>query len=349
MNLLSALRYLVALSEHRHFGRAAAACHITQPALSNALRALEAEFGVSIVQRGRNFVGFTPEGERVLVSARMLLRERELLREDLRRRSEAPHGALVIGAVPSAIPVAARFAALLQRRHVGITTTVRALSSSELERGLEELALDLVLGYTDRLRPQVVRSGSPGQGGTRPRSGRAVLPQYNERYYLVSRAPRTSAVGLQIGDPMTWTEAAGHPLCLLTPEMHHRAIVDSALAEAGVPVTPVMQTNSTVALVLAVVEGQVSSVLPGAVLSTVRSERALQARPLIDPAIETPVGFMTVDAAHRSRAVEAALAFAKDPDWLSYLEQHSGLLTARVSTPDRLDGSDLCVFDSSIE
>ena len=41
MNLLASMRYLVALSEHRHFGRAAQACHITQPALSNALRALE--------------------------------------------------------------------------------------------------------------------------------------------------------------------------------------------------------------------------------------------------------------------------------------------------------------------
>ena len=50
MNLLASLRYLVALHEHRHFGRAAQACHITQPALSNALRALEKEFGVVVVR-----------------------------------------------------------------------------------------------------------------------------------------------------------------------------------------------------------------------------------------------------------------------------------------------------------
>ena len=86
MNLLASLRYLVALHEHRHFGRAAAACHITQPALSNALRALEGEFGVTIVQRGRSFVGFTPEGERVLASARTLLRERRTCAASPRRR-----------------------------------------------------------------------------------------------------------------------------------------------------------------------------------------------------------------------------------------------------------------------
>ena len=51
MNLLDALRYLTALEQHRHFGRAAQACHITQPALSNALRALEADmlaYGASV-------------------------------------------------------------------------------------------------------------------------------------------------------------------------------------------------------------------------------------------------------------------------------------------------------------
>ena len=69
MNLLTSLRYLVALAEHRHFARAAQACHITQPALSNALRALEKEFGTPIVKRARSYAGLTPEGERVLASA----------------------------------------------------------------------------------------------------------------------------------------------------------------------------------------------------------------------------------------------------------------------------------------
>ena len=53
MNLLVSMRYLVALDEHKHFARAAQACFVTQPALSNAIRALEEEFGSSIVKRGR--------------------------------------------------------------------------------------------------------------------------------------------------------------------------------------------------------------------------------------------------------------------------------------------------------
>jgi DNA-binding transcriptional LysR family regulator len=318
MNLLASLRYLVALHEHRHFGRAAAACHITQPALSNALRALESEFGVTIVQRGRSFVGFTPEGERVLASARTMLRERELLAQDLSSQSDAPHGTLVIGAVPSAMPVAARFAALLQRRHPGIVPTLRSLSSTDIELGLDELTVDVALGYTDRA----------GVGAHPPprRGERRVLAQYTERYYLVSRAPRARAAGLKIVEPMPWREAARRPLCLLTPEMHNRSIVDAAFARAGTPVQPVMQTNSIVTLALAVVEGDVCSVMPGAVLSAVRSYRELQAHPLVRPEIETPVGFMTLAQVRSSRALDAALAFAQQARWLRHVQRHSGSL-----------------------
>ena len=65
MNLFVSLKYLLALDDHRHFGRAALACHVTQPALSNAIKALEKSFGAAIVVRGRNFAGFTAEGERI--------------------------------------------------------------------------------------------------------------------------------------------------------------------------------------------------------------------------------------------------------------------------------------------
>ena len=83
MNLLAAMRYLAALHAHGHFARAAQACHITQPTLSNALRALETEFGVPIVRRGRVFAGFTPEGEQVLQTGLEMLQSEASLRQRL--------------------------------------------------------------------------------------------------------------------------------------------------------------------------------------------------------------------------------------------------------------------------
>ena len=316
MNLLSAMRYLVALNAHRHFGRAALACHITQPALSNALRALEEEFKVVIVKRERNFVGLTPEGERVLATAQVMLHERALLEQELMSDIDRPRGPMYIGAVPTAMPIVARFAALLQARHTGIVPTVLSLSSSALEKGLEDLSIDLALGYTERM----------GLRGTRL----TAWPQYTEHYFLLRRAatphPEVPHEGLRIGPKMRWKDAALLPLCMLTPEMHNRTLVDAAFTSAGVTIKPAIETNSILTMVLSVVAGSVCSVLPGALVGAVRSYHELEALPLVSPDMKTPIGFMSRAAARPSRALEAALLLAQDSAWLRHAAAHSGLL-----------------------
>lgn len=315
MNLLSSLRYLVALNEHRHFGRAAQACHITQPALSNALRALEREFNVVIVKRDRSYVGLTPEGEHVLATAQIMMHERAILEQELHSDIDLPRGSLRIGAVPTAMPIVARFAAMLQARHPGILPVVLSLSSFELEKGLEDLSIDLALGYTERM------------GLLSPRLTRLVAwPQYTEHYFLLRRAAKPHRDGLQIGAKMRWKEAARLPLCLLTPVMHNRSIVDAAFTTAGLPVKPVIETNSILTLALSVLAGDVCSVLPGALVGTVRGYRELEALPLTSPVVRTPIGFMSHGVARPSRALEAALALAQDGAWLHHATAHSGLL-----------------------
>src|ERR1700753_4168748 len=71
--LFRQLEYFVALARERHFARAAAACYVSQPALSEAIRKLEKELGVALVRRERAFEGLTPEGERLGAWARRLL------------------------------------------------------------------------------------------------------------------------------------------------------------------------------------------------------------------------------------------------------------------------------------
>ena len=312
MNLLGSLKYLVALDEHKHFGRAAQACHITQPALSNALRAIEQEFGCAIVSRGRSFVGFTPEGQRVLASARRMLQERERLAQDLQSGAGNPSGSLRIGVVPTAVPIAARFAATLQARYPAIAPAVLSLSSPEIETGLENLSLDMGLGYTDRLQPLGLRLGT--------------VPQYVEHYFLVRRAAVAHASELQFGSAIGWAQAGTLPLCLLTPEMHNRTLVDMAFAAAGVSVKPVIETNSILTLALSVLVGEVCSVLPGALVGAVRGYRELEASPLVDPHMLTPVGFIIQAGDRPSRTLEAAIGLAREAGWLAHAAANSGVL-----------------------
>lgn len=313
MNLLVSYRYLVALDEQRHFGRAALACHVTQPALSNALRALEDSFGTAIVKRGRSFAGFTPEGERILLSARRMLREHELLQQDLHSRAEDPRGQLVVGAVPTAMPIAARFVARLHNRHPGIVPRLRSMSSVDLEAGLENLTLDIGLGYTERM--DAVRSPLRG------------LPQFEERYCLLRRSAAPRGAGLQWGAPLRWADAAALPLCLLGPEMHNRTVVDRAFAAAGVQPQAAIETNSSLGLALCAAAGSVCSVMPGALLAAVQGHGDLEALPLVEPQLQVPMAFMVHPSGQATRTLQAALALAQDADWLQEAARHSGLLT----------------------
>lgn len=309
MNLLEAMRYLAALEQHRHFGRAAQACHITQPALSNAVRALELEFGVTIVRRGRQYEGLTPEGSRVLETAHRMLHEREALNQELRGLESEPRGKLSIGAVPTATPIASRFAAWLQARHRGIVPAVRSLSSAAIEEGIENLSLDIAFGYGERASSRSARI--------------AVLPQYVEHYFALRRGGAGKG---GIGAPLRWKAAAELPLCMLTPEMHNRWIIDAAFAAAGAKVEPSIETNSILTLVLSVLAGEVCSVLPGALVAIALQYPELEALPLIEPHVVTPIGMLSASGSRLSLAQKAALALASDPAWLAHAASHTGPL-----------------------
>ena len=309
MNLLAAMRYLVALDQHRHFGRAAQACHITQPALSSALRALEEEFGVAIIQRSRAYGGLTPEGEAVLASARRMLREVELLTQELESTADSPRGPLRMAAVPTAAPLLTVFAAMLRHRHPGIVPTVLEMSSPDIEAQLEDLSLDLALGYLERLDGQ----------GSRFRS----WPQAHERYYFLRRRSGKLGKTLHFGSPITWSEAGTHALCQLTPDMHNRAIIDGVLASIGITSTPALVTNSPLAVVLSVSVGDVCAILPGDMVAAVRGKAELEALPLVEPEIRTPIGFIARAEDRPSRTIQAALRLMASTEWTAALERNA--------------------------
>jgi DNA-binding transcriptional LysR family regulator len=309
VNLIDAYRYLAALHTHRHFGRAAAACHVTQPALSNALRTLESHFGCTIVRRGRQFEGFTAEGERVLAAAHRMLREQEALEQEVASGRGDTRGRLVIGTVPTALPIAARFAARLAQRHPGLAPQLRSMSSQDIESGLDSLAVDLALGFTDRVNG---------------RSTVAVWPQTLERYFLVGPAG-ASATAIP-GATVTWTEAAGMRLALLTPEMHHRVLIDRVFEGLGLQVRPVLETDAVLALSLAVASGGLAAVMPGALVASGVRQAGVPVRRLVEPELLTPVGFMTSADARPTRALEAALELACEAAWLAEVRTFSGAL-----------------------
>jgi DNA-binding transcriptional LysR family regulator len=152
-----------------------------------------------------------------------------------------------------------------------------------------------------------------------------VLPQDHEHYFLLRRADPRHGAAPALRPTMRWADAALLPLCLLSPEMHNRSIVDRAFGVAGVKVQAAIETNSTVTLVMSVLAGRVCSVLPGALLGTARGWSELEALPLVDPVIEVPIAFLLHGSNRPSRTLEAAVAYAESAEWKAHAASHSGL------------------------
>ncbi len=133
------LKYLVAVADHLHFGRAADACHVTQPTLSAGLRSLEDQFDQTLFERGPHGVLATRIGERLIDQARLVLSEARRL-EQMARTGNAPlTGVFRLGAIPTIGPY------LLPHIIPG------------LRHDWPELALHLVEAKTDDLLSQLHR------------------------------------------------------------------------------------------------------------------------------------------------------------------------------------------------
>jgi DNA-binding transcriptional LysR family regulator len=272
------LQYLVALAREKHFTRAAQACHVTQPTLSGRIRQLEQDLGVPIVERGQRFHGLTPDGERVLKWAHAILDNWSSLQQEIATRRNTTGtllGHLSIGVVPSALPMAALIAKAIQARHGGIELTVLSQSSVEILRKLEDFSIDVGLTYLDNEPIEGMRSEAV----------------YMERYCLLVRADHELA-----GAPsVTWAEAAKQPLCLLTPDMQNRRIVDRAFREADHTPIPRLETNSVINLCSNVRLMGLASIIPQYFLEVLGPMSDLRTVPLTAPLVEHSVGLVAVD------------------------------------------------------
>lgn len=101
---LSDLRYLVALADHRHFGRAAEASFVSQPTLSTQIKKLERELGVELIERNPRNVMLTPVGERIVERARLVLREADGIREVAQQARDPEAATLRLGIFPTLGP-----------------------------------------------------------------------------------------------------------------------------------------------------------------------------------------------------------------------------------------------------
>jgi DNA-binding transcriptional LysR family regulator len=296
--LFRQLEYFVAVARERHFARAAEACYVSQPALSAAIAKLERELNVTLINRGHNYEGLTPEGERLVVWAKRILAEQDAFKAEVAAVQSGITGTLRLGTEPTAsttlaLPVAA-FCAAHPLAKVQVSSR---LATSDLHRQLREYELDAAIAHF-----------APDD-----RESLQVVPLYEERYVVLVSADQL----VPPTDTMTWADAAQLPLALLTPDMRNRQVIDSAFKDSGVAVTPQVETDSVASLYAHVGAGGWASIVPHTWLRAMPVIGRTRAVRLVDPVVRAQVS-VAIHAATPGSV--AARAFVKAATGLSLAE-----------------------------
>jgi LysR family transcriptional regulator, hydrogen peroxide-inducible genes activator len=147
---LQEIRYLVAIAEHRHFGRAADACNVSQPTLSSQIRKLEEELGVTLLERTNRRVVITPVGGQILGHAQRALAEAAQMEAVARAARDPLVGALRLGAIPTLAPyLMPLILKPLKQSYPGLTIELWEDQTRSLMDGLRNHRLDAALLATE--------------------------------------------------------------------------------------------------------------------------------------------------------------------------------------------------------
>ena len=284
--MIDKLEFILALAREKHFGRAAEACGVTQPTLSAGVKQIEEQMGVLLVNRGSRFQGFTPEGQRVLEWARRIVGDSRAMREEINSLRHGLTGRLRIAAIPTALAMVAALTTPYRERHPNVQFTIYSRTSIDVLDLLENLEIDAGITY--------VENEPLGRVNT--------VPLYRERYRLLTSADAP----LGNRDTVTWTEVAQVPLCLLTPDMQNRRIIDRLLKSAGGESRPTLESDSMILLFSHVRTGRWASVMPAKLAETLGLTYPIRAIPITDPEAVQTIG-LVVPSRQPTTPITAAL------------------------------------------
>ena len=270
--MIDKLAYLVAVARDRSFSRAAEACGVAQPTLSAGIKQLEDELGVMLIRRSSRYHGLTPEGEKVLDWARRLVGDAAAMRQELHAMRAGLSGHLRIAVVPTALAMVPVLTGPCLARHPALQFTILASPSTTILRKLESLEVDAGITYLNNEALGRVQA----------------IPLYTERYRFVTAADGTLAGR----DSVTWAELSRVRLCLLTPDMQNRRIMDQLMRGAGVEPRATLESNSQVTLLAHVLTGQWATVLPEHVAETLALSPRLCRIPITEPDATYQIGLV---------------------------------------------------------
>lgn len=289
--MIDKLEFVLFLAQEKHFGKAAEAAGVSQPTLSAALKSLEDQLGIVIVERGSRFRGFTPEGERVLAWARKLVGDSRTMRQEIDALRVGISGTLRLAVIPTALPFVPEITVPMRARFPHVAFAVQSLNADTILSRIENLEADGGITYLDH----------------EPLKRFSVIDLYDERYAVIV-SPQSPMAKLE---SITWGEAGRLPLCLLSRDMANRRMIDKHLEEAGGAREPMLESNSLLLLYSHVRRGDWASIIPARFVDALDEPGRLKAIPLTDPVVTRRIGLVLEKREPHSPLVEALKAQAR--------------------------------------
>lgn len=289
--MLQKLVLIIALDREKHFGRAAESCGVAQPTLSQAIQQLEEHFDVKLVNRSSRFLGFTPEGEKLLTWARRLVGDVEAMEQDIRGLRSGVGAQVRIAAVPSAIRATTAIANTFRLSNPAIRLSVLMRTSEELLALLRNREIDLGITYIDNEPIEEVETVS----------------LYREQYSLLTTEDGPAGKMSTI----TWREVGNLPLCLFTRKFQQRRIMDRIFQSARIDVKPVIETDSVLGLTLNVAEGSLAGIVATELIATMKFSDHIRVISIENSAVSYTIGLVIPKNYPISSAAQRLIDIAK--------------------------------------
>ena len=287
------LEILLVLDDEKHFKRASEKLNISQPALSMKLKSLENEIGVTLVKRGKNFMGLTSEGKVLKNRFSNIVKEYSEIKQLSSELKNSLSGTLRIGVIPTAQLEIANIINFFVQKHKNVNTKVISMPSSKIDEQLHDYKIDIGITYLEN---------EPIKGVTK-------IPFYDERYFLISSNQK-----FKTKKTVRWSDCQELDLCLLSDDNQFRRIINTVFKDEGINPRVLLESNSVTQIFSQINMSNFSTIMPFFFTQAFNYRQSAYFSELISPTISHKIGLVFIKDTNPAPLKDNFIKFAKSFD-----------------------------------
>ena len=287
------LEILLVLEDEKHFKRASEKLNISQPALSMKLKSLENEIGVTLVKRGKNFMGLTSEGKVLKNRFSNIVKEYSEIKQLSSELKNSLSGTLRIGVIPTAQLEIANIINFFVQKHKNVNTKVISMPSSKIDEQLHDYKIDIGITYLEN---------EPIKGVTK-------IPFYDERYFLISSNQK-----FKTKKTVRWSDCQDLDLCLLSDDNQFRRIINTVFKDEGINPRVLLESNSVTQIFSQINMSNFSTIMPFFFTQAFNYRQSAYFSELVSPTISHKIGLVFIKDNNPAPLKDNFIKFAKSFD-----------------------------------